>query len=237
MPHRSQLAGSRCVFTQEAPHSVVPTAHLGAHRPLEQSWPALHAVPQSPQFTGSVAVFTHAPPQALLLPGHVLASFVLASVVLASVVSASVVDVGNVAGLPPEQPPTRATPAPANRPIAAVSFSCVRQRRGSPQFIPKVRRPVATGKPSFDRALQIRLRSFLTEHVHPVELVYGTDVDPRRGPHRGRLPCRGAGVASEAASSARTHRRRLNKRGAILGLRIRGRVARPRRRVSRPRSG
>lgn len=60
-PHPPQLPLSVSVFTQVAPHRVVPDGHT--HAPVTHRAPPVHAAPQVPQFAASVWRFTHAPLQ------------------------------------------------------------------------------------------------------------------------------------------------------------------------------
>ena len=54
-PQVPQFWVSVSVFTQAAPQAVVPLPQVSAtHRPAEQAWPLPQAVPQAPQFAGSV---------------------------------------------------------------------------------------------------------------------------------------------------------------------------------------
>jgi hypothetical protein len=69
------LAGSVWVLTQKAPQAV-PVVHVSVtHAPAEQIWPPTHAVPQAPQWSGSICRFVQtdrAPvPQIVLGDRHV----------------------------------------------------------------------------------------------------------------------------------------------------------------------
>ena len=65
--HAPQLRLSLVVFTHEPLHvvSAAPPSvavHVVVHVPLLHTWPAAHAMPQPPQFCGSLAIAVQAPP-------------------------------------------------------------------------------------------------------------------------------------------------------------------------------
>jgi hypothetical protein len=53
VPHAPQWPGSKFVLVQEAPHGVRPAPQEPAHVLVEQTCPALQALPHEPQFAGS----------------------------------------------------------------------------------------------------------------------------------------------------------------------------------------
>lgn len=55
---------------QDEPQRSVPPPHDVPHLPAEQSSPALHAIPQAPQFALSVFVFEHSLPHRVWLAGQ-----------------------------------------------------------------------------------------------------------------------------------------------------------------------
>jgi hypothetical protein len=58
------------VLTHVEPQSIVPLGHV--QLPAEHTFPPLQATPQPPQLLLSVCVFTHAPPQFVVPPIHVV---------------------------------------------------------------------------------------------------------------------------------------------------------------------
>jgi hypothetical protein len=56
------LFGSLLSSTHACPQSWALPAHAVVQCPVEQTWPAAHALPHAPQFFGSLAVFTHDAP-------------------------------------------------------------------------------------------------------------------------------------------------------------------------------
>ena len=71
MPHVPQFALSDSTLVHDWPHAVVPVAHVSAHVPFEQTWPATHTVPQAPQFSGSLVVAEQTPLQSVWPLGQV----------------------------------------------------------------------------------------------------------------------------------------------------------------------
>jgi hypothetical protein len=71
-PHTPQLVWSTIVCAQTPPQSVAPVGHGLAisHAPSRQSVPAGHARLQPPQCSMELAVFTHTPSQARVLPAQ-----------------------------------------------------------------------------------------------------------------------------------------------------------------------
>jgi hypothetical protein len=60
-----------CRWTHAPPQLVRPAAQLAAHAPALHAWPAGQAVPQAPQFIGSLAASTHfVPPQSRVPAGQ-----------------------------------------------------------------------------------------------------------------------------------------------------------------------
>jgi hypothetical protein len=58
-----QFRASLWVLLQTPLQLVRPAWHESWHVPLEQSWPAGHAIPQAPQFWLSLVSLTHVPEQ------------------------------------------------------------------------------------------------------------------------------------------------------------------------------
>jgi hypothetical protein len=58
-----QLAMSLPRSTQAVPQAVRPMEHVVRQRPEEQTWPAVQATLQAPQWAALVAVSTQAAPQ------------------------------------------------------------------------------------------------------------------------------------------------------------------------------
>jgi hypothetical protein len=56
------------VSTQDPAQFVFGLVHPVLHVPLSQTWPAVQAVPQPPQWVGSVCVSTQRPEQSVSLP-------------------------------------------------------------------------------------------------------------------------------------------------------------------------
>jgi hypothetical protein len=55
------------------PHIVCPAAQVVAHCPDEQTSPEAHALPQAPQFWGSLASVTQTPPHIVCPDAQVVA--------------------------------------------------------------------------------------------------------------------------------------------------------------------
>ena len=70
MPQALQLRPFESVLTQTAPHLVSDGRHAHVDAPLQYS-PLAHAVPQTPQFSGSAVVSWQSPPQNAVPVGHV----------------------------------------------------------------------------------------------------------------------------------------------------------------------
>jgi hypothetical protein len=58
LPHAPQLLPSVFGFVQTPPHVSMPLVQVVAHTPPLHTWPAAQAVPQAPQFFGSLVVMT-----------------------------------------------------------------------------------------------------------------------------------------------------------------------------------
>jgi len=62
LPHAPQLVGSLLRLTQAFTQFCVPAGQVEVHLPAAQTWFAPQAMPQPPQFSGSISVFTQALP-------------------------------------------------------------------------------------------------------------------------------------------------------------------------------
>ena len=58
----SQCEGSLLILTQDPEQLVVPPGQLVVQAPPEQTWFALHCLPQAPQLKKSLVLFTHLSP-------------------------------------------------------------------------------------------------------------------------------------------------------------------------------
>jgi len=88
VPQAPQLPLSVCVLTQTpgiVPHLVLVGAGHAPQTPAVHVAPVAHAVPQPPQFAGSVIVLTHAPPHTVIVQPAVSIGMAVSAIAVSSI--------------------------------------------------------------------------------------------------------------------------------------------------------